>query len=277
MQPINPQAMMPPLFPQDVLPAIVFERPEAPSPPVPPADSFRPPYLQEAQTPQLGQGMPATHANYGMPQWLPAGTPAMATPPGMRPMRLAMTPTSDQRLRRVDGDIEALTRRIEELERQMSRGGGGGNNDRDRPKISMKDRKAYPGVKQLDTTPKGMELWVCGFRDFLRCEDGFEGYFDWCHRLEQPPTPEQVQGLAARYANIFWFDNQLYSLLCGLCVDEEAAMSILLNRETDTGHRGALACNKIVQHVKGKGTVRVEELRKAVITEPPVAAGRRRL
>ena len=49
MQPMNPQAMMPPLFRQDVLPAIVFERPEAPSPPVPPADSFQPPYLQEAQ------------------------------------------------------------------------------------------------------------------------------------------------------------------------------------------------------------------------------------
>ena len=75
-----------------------------------------------------------------------------------------------------------------------------------------------------------------------------------------------------------WFDEQLYSLLAGLCGSDVNAMAILKNAESGgsakTGNwRGAVSWYKLAGEVRGRGDARREELRELVVTDVPRASG----
>ena len=133
-------------------------------------------------------------------------------------------------------EVTSLREKVVELERRST------GQEREKRRFPMKDLKAYLSQPKFVATPKEFEKWVFGFRDFLRQEAGFESFFDWAQKSETPPTAAIVKmiyhslGLASD--DVVWFDGQLYSMLCGLCSGDDAAMSILRNSEQFQDHRG---------------------------------------
>lgn len=71
--------------------------------------------------------------------------------------------------------------------------------------------------------------------------------------------------------NILCYDNQWYSLLCGLETNEELLIAILQNTEAALGRWGAHSWYKVIQHAKGKWLARQGEIRELVITNAPPA------